>query len=280
MMLRPLFAALALLVAGCMSAASGKPAQGADFSLESSVEAAGVDPVRAALVVTRLEDGRTWTSGGDRIDQRFVAASTSKIPHTLIAIETGAVSGPDEWFEWDGQKRFLPAWNRSQTLADAFRNSTVWIYQIITPRIGSVALHDWLARFGYGNADTGGPDAVTTYWLKGPLQISAAEQAAFLTRLVQRELPLSERTYDLAIPVMLADEGETWRLYAKSGWYSSDSDQDIGWYVGWLEQPGGAAPGTYVFAFNMDVDTPETDILKRPAAVRQALADIGALIGP
>ena len=276
MSFRSSLAVLALIVAGCVTPASGGPAQ----SLESSLETAGVDPARAALVITRLEDGWSWTSGGTRIDTRFVAASTSKIPHTLIAIETGAVSGPDEWFEWDGQTRFLPAWNKSQTLADAFRNSTVWVYQIITPRIGSAALHDWLAAFGYGNADTGAPADVTSYWLKGPLRISAAEQVAFLTRLVHRELPLSGRTYDFAIPVMQADAGDGWRLYAKSGWYSSDMDQDIGWYVGWLVQEAGAVPGTYVFAFNMDLDAPAEDIPKRPAAVRQALSDIGALPQP
>jgi len=239
-----------------------------------------VDPARAALLIVRLEDGQSWASGGARIEQSFVAASTSKIPHMLIAIETGAVSGPAEWFEWDGQTRFLPAWNKSQTLTDAFRNSTVWIFQTITPRIGSEALRDWLTAFDYGNADTGAPGDLTTYWLKGPLEISVAGQVGFLTRLVRRELPLSARTYDLAIPVMQADSGETWSLYAKSGWYSSDTAQDIGWYVGWLEQDGGAAPGTYVFAFNMDVLTPETDIPKRPAAVRRSLVDIGALQTP
>ena len=279
-MLRPILTILLLALAACVGPVSGKPAQVPDISLDSSLEAVGVDPARAALLVVRLEDGRRWASGGARIDRRFVVASTSKIPHTLIAIETGAVSGPDEWFEWDGETRFLPAWNRSQTLAEAYRNSTVWIYQTITPRIGSAALHDWLAAFGFGNADTGGPDAVTTYWLKGPLKASAAEQAAFLTRLARHELPLSARTYDLAIPVMQVDTGETWRLYAKSGWYSSDTDQDIGWYVGWLEQAGGAAPGTYVYAFNMDVNVPETDIPKRPEAVRRALSDIGALPAP
>lgn len=283
--------AFAAVLIACQS-----PVVPATGNLDHILENQALSPDVAAVVIYRLEDERVWTSSGDRPTERFVAASTSKIPHTLIAIETGAVSGPDEWFEWDGQTRFLPAWNQSQTLADAFRNSTVWIYQTITPRIGSEALHDWLARFGYGNADTGTPDDVTRYWLAGPLKISAGEQVTFLARLAQHDLPLSERTYELAVPVMLAEAGpetgpETWgeagpeagkgwRLYAKTGWYSSDEAQDIGWYVGWLEQAGGAAPGTYVFAFNMDVDTPETDIPKRPAAVRRALVDIGALPAP
>jgi beta-lactamase class D len=275
-MLRPLLAIPAFLLAACLLPAFSIAPQ----NIESSVENVGIDPSRSAMLIVRLEDGAEWSSGGARVDQRFVAASTSKIPHTLIAIETGAVSGPEEWFEWDRQTRFLPAWNKSQTLADAFRHSTVWIYQAITPRIGGEALHGWLTTFGYGNADTGAPEDITTYWLIGPLRISAREQVAFLTRLVRHELSLSARTYELAVPVMLAEEGENWRIHAKTGWYSSDDEKDIGWYVGWLEQAGGPAPGTYVFAFNLDIMAPDTDIPKRPAAVRQAFADIGALPAP
>jgi hypothetical protein len=49
----------------------------APHSLETSVEKAGVDPSRSAMLIVRLEDGATWSSGADRVDQRFVAASTS-----------------------------------------------------------------------------------------------------------------------------------------------------------------------------------------------------------
>jgi beta-lactamase class D len=63
---------------------------------------------------------QTWSSGADRWTSASSPPPLRRSPHTLIAIETGAVSGPDEWFEWDGQTRFLPAWNESQTLADAF----------------------------------------------------------------------------------------------------------------------------------------------------------------
>lgn len=266
-------AAVGLLLAGCAAAPAAN-------SLDASLTTVGVSPEASAIVIVRLEDERVWTSGGPRIDERFVVASTSKIPHTLIALETGAVSGPDEVFEWDGEVRFLPAWNKDQSLADAFRNSTVWIYQAITPRVGSDALQGWLEAFGYGNADVGDPEQVTRYWLEGPLKASAAEQAGFLARLARHTLPLSARTYALAEPIMLAEAGGDWRLYQKTGWYSSDSDQDIGWCVGWLDQTGGAMPGTYVFAFNMDMNDPDADIPRRAGAVRQALSDIGALPTP
>lgn len=245
--------------------------------LSASVVAEGVDPATSTLVIYRLEDERAWISNPDRAETRFTPASTSKIPHTLIAIETGAVTGPDEVFKWDGQKRFLDSWNEDQTFADAFKRSTVWIFQTVTPRIGPAALHDWLQQFNYGNADVGPADNVTQYWLTGPLAISAEEQVAFLAHLARRTLPLSARTYDLAVPVMVADSGPGWTLYGKTGWKSIEGEPEIGWFVGWLEQTGGEAPGTYAFAFNMDMADPDSDLPKRKAVVLRALSDLGAL---
>jgi beta-lactamase class D len=246
-------------------------------NIDSVLAGHALTPETAALVVYRLEDGRTWTTGGHRPSARFVAASTSKIPHTLIALETGAVSGPEEWFEWDGELRFLPSWNESQDFAAAFKRSTVWVYQTVTPRIGSAALSEWLRRFGYGNADTGADGDVQTYWLRGPLKISAREQVAFLARLAACNLPLSARTYEQAIPMMLADTGDGWTIHAKTGWKSIPGETDIGWYVGWLEQTGAAAPGTYAFAFNLDMDAENPALKMREEAVRTALETIGAL---
>ncbi len=261
------------MIAACASA----PLSRSDASLDGVLKANAVSPDAAALMIVRLEDEAVWSSGGARLDQRFSPASTSKIPHTLIAIETGAVSGPDAWFEWDGKKRFLDSWNESQSFADAFRRSTVWIYQTVTPRVGSEALAGWLDKFGYGNADTGPPEKVSEYWLTGPLSISASEQVRFLARLARHTLPLSARTYELSEPVMIEREGEGWTLRAKTGWYASKTDQDIGWYVGWLEQAAGDRPGTYVFAFNMDMDRPDIELQKRRDVVAAALAHIGAL---
>ena len=270
-----LLAAFAVVLSACQS-----PVVSATGNLDHILENQALSPDVAALVIYRLEDERVWTSSGDRPAERFVAASTSKIPHTLIALETGAVSGPDELFEWDGEVRFVPGWNESQDFATAFRRSTVWIYQTITPRIGSATLGDWLAKFDFGNANTGGADDIQTYWLKGPLEISAHEQIGFLAKLAARTLPLSAETYTQALPIMLEKSGEGWTLYGKTGWKSVKGETDIGWYVGWLEQTAGEAPGTYAFALNMNMRGDNPPLQKRRAAVHEALIAIGALEAP
>ena len=245
--------------------------------LEQALMLEGISPASSALVIYRLEDEKVWASGGARIRERFTPASTSKIPHTLLALETGAVTGPGEQFEWDGQKRFLDSWNEDQDFASAFRRSTVWIYQIVVPRIGAARLTEGLTAFGYGNAEIGGPESITRYWLEGPLAISATEQVEFLARLAHRTLPLSARTYEIAVPIMELDRGDGWTLYGKTGWKSVEGQTDIGWFVGWVEQSAGDAPGTYAFALNMDMPGGMQEAPKRRAAVERALREIGAL---
>lgn len=274
-------AALLMLAAAvlCACASSGWDSAAAPEAnpLEQALLQEGVSPAKSALVIYRLEDEKVWASGGARIRERFTPASTSKIPHTLLAFETGAVSGPEDRFAWDGQKRFVDSWNEDQDFAAAFQRSTVWIYQIVVRRIGVVSLSEGLASFGYGNADIGDEEDIARYWLEGPLAISATEQVEFLSRLARRTLPLSAPTYDLAVPMMVLDRGEGWTLYGKTGWKSVDGQTDIGWFVGWLEQAGGPAPGTYAFALNMDMPGGMEEAPRRRAAVERALREIGAL---
>lgn len=270
-----LMLAAAVLAACASSGWSVPPPE--ESPLEQALRLEGISPAKSALVIYRLEDEKVWASGGARIRERFTPASTSKIPHTLLALETGAVTGPDEQFEWDGQKRFVDSWNEDQTFGDAFGRSTVWIYQIVVPRIGAARLTEGLKAFGYGNADIGGPEMITRYWLEGPLAISATEQVEFLARLAHRTLPLSARTYEIAVPIMELDRGEGWTLYGKTGWKSVEGQMDIGWFVGWVEQSAGDAPGTYAFALNMDMPGGMEEAPKRRAAVERALREIGAL---
>lgn len=273
--LKTLYALLAFLP---LLACAGVPAaQAPAYPLEAALEAEGISPASSALVIYRLEDEKVWASGGARIRERFTPASTSKIPHTLLALETGAVATPDERFEWDGQKRFVDNWNEDQDFRAAFQRSTVWIYQIVVPRIGAARLSEGLSAFGYGNAEIGGPDSITRYWLEGPLAISATEQVEFLSRLARRTLPLSARTYDLAVPMMVVAEGDGWTMYGKTGWKSVEGQTDIGWFVGWLEQSAGEAPGTYVFALNMDMPGGMAEAPRRRAGVERALRTVGAL---
>ena len=244
-----------------------------DSDLSAIVKSEGVDPNQSALLIVRPKDGAEWTSGGTRIETRFPPASTSKIPHTLIALETGYADGPDTLFKWDGVERAFDFWNRDQTLSSAYQYSAVWVYQQMTRTLGFDTMSGWISRLDYGNGSIGTPADLTTYWLVGPLETSAREQTDFLSRLARDELPFKENTLQLGKQIMQADQGEGWTLFAKTGWRSDGENTDIGWYVGWLEQLAGDQKHAYVFAFNMDL-LEASDRSKRKAVVRAALVHL------
>jgi beta-lactamase class D len=263
----------AMTLAALCACSPGKEASpGVDVA--DAIRTEGIDLARSALLIVRLEDGAEWLSG--RVDQRFPPASTSKMPHTLIALETGYATSPEHLFAWDGVERTFDFWNRDHTLQTAYRFSAVWAYQRLTSELGHDTMSSWIRKLDYGNADTGSEDDLTTYWLRGPLEISPREQVNFLARLVREELPLSAGTYRMGRQIMQEDQGENWTLYAKTGWRSDGINMDIGWYVGWVETSNAGAPAHWLFAFNMDMPD-AAEQAKRKAIVRRALASLGAI---
>jgi len=261
---KPLFALASVLLA-CGGQVWADP-----IDVGHIVQANGNEIEHTTVVVRRQSDGQIWLSNAARTQQRFSPASTSKIPHTLIALETGLVD-LDTLFEWDGIPRSSRVWNQDHAIASAFENSVVWVFQDIAQAVGQTAMSEHLTMFEYGNMSVGPIDHLTTYWLDDTLQISAAEQVEFLTSLAFEQLPLSVDTYAAARDIMLSAESATWQMRPKTGWRFSEDDMDIGWFVGWLE----CSSETYVFALNMDM--PDTRYLSRRREITYAvLRDIGA----
>jgi beta-lactamase class D len=194
------------------------------FSVESNLQediseivtSVGVSPKRSALIITCLEDGRRWVSGKDRLEFPYPPASTAKIPHTLIALEEGYAKGSESLFEWDGEERFLPVWNQDHSLQSAYKYSVGWVYQRITQDLGPEIMFSWIDRLQYGNKYIGCPEDISSYWLNGPLEISAEQQITFLKALALENLPLSASIYENAKAIMMEDCGNNWSYNHKS----------------------------------------------------------------
>lgn len=216
--------------------------------------------VSGALMLTNRDGSRSYVHNEARAAQPLLPASTFKIPNTLIALETGTIT-PQGTFTWDGKDKGVPACNRDQTLASAFKNSCVWCYQQMAQKIGTTAYQQWLKKIDYGNANPG-PE-LTTFWLSGDLRISAQQQITFLKKLYRQELPFKAASYDTLRSIMLADERPGYRLYAKTGWagYGKKETPQTGWYVGYLE----TGTDVWFFALNMAITKPAE------AAYRQQL---------
>jgi len=207
------------------------------------------------LVLAPLEGPETVV-GGEECSRRTLPASTFKVPHALIALQTGVVTGKTV-IKWDGTKRDYPTWNQDQTLESAIRMSAVWVFQQFATAIGRERELEYLRLFRYGSA-TFGHD-VTDFWLNGDLQISPVEEVAFLRRMLSYELPV-DRVHvdtvkaDLTMPrgtfvnaagvhdFVLRWPAET-IVRVKSGNGTVKGEQ-VSWLVGALETGG----RQYVFA--------------------------------
>ncbi|GAB5519110.1 MAG: OXA-48 family carbapenem-hydrolyzing class D beta-lactamase OXA-54 [Rhodothermales bacterium] len=196
---------------------------------------------------------RMFVHDAVRAEQRFIPASTYKIPNSLIALETGVVEDTTTVLPWDGQARSFDAWNRDHTLATAFEFSTVWFYQEVARRIGAARMQQALEEADYGNANIGG--GIDLFWLTGDLRISAFEQIAFLQQLHEEQLPFAERTQHLVKGIMVEERGTGYVLRGKTGW--ATGSHNVGWYVGYVvknDQP-------HYFALNIDM----TEMAQAPA---------------
>jgi beta-lactamase class D len=179
-----------------------------------------------------------------RARQRFLPASTFKIPNALIGLEVGSITDEHEVFKWDGRPKPRAQWERDQTLATGMRDSTVWMFQEVARRTGKARMREWLERLDYGNRDMSG--GIDLFWLQGGLRISAMEQVTFLHRLAEGRLPMTQRAQRLVRAALVVEKARGYTLYAKTG--SASGRDAINWWVGWIERQG--KPVAY-FAMNL-----------------------------
>lgn len=227
----------------------------------------GDEGVPGCFALRDIAGGGLRVVNGPRAAQRFVPASTFKIPNTLIALEAGAVRDEREVVPYGGRPQRFPQWERDLNLREAYAASSVPIYQELARRVGRERMRAAVAAFGYGNAEIGA--AVDGFWLDGPLQISAVEQTEFLTRLARGRLPVSARSLAVLRDISTVQAHGGAVLRAKSGWLF-DARPQLGWWVGWVER--GSA--MHSFALNIDM-AGAADAPKRERIGRRLLEHAG-----
>ena len=236
------------------------------IALSLATLAAPAVGVGECVVVAPLNGPETIV-GGDECGRRTLPASTFKIPHALIALQTKVVSGKTV-IKWDGVKRDYPVWNQDQTLESAIKMSAVWVFQQFATAIGRERELESLRAFRYGSATF--EHDVTDFWLNGDLQITPLEQIAFLRRMFAYDLPV-DRVHidtvkaDLTMPhgkfvnaAGVHDFALNWpadtSVCVKSG-NGTVNGERVSWLVGLLETGG----QQYVFASRARTSAPTLD---------------------
>ncbi|WP_442935766.1 class D beta-lactamase [Nostoc sp.] len=224
-----------------------------------------------SILIYDSKNNRIYEHNPQRNATAIAPASTFKIFNALVALETGVVPNDVVVLTWDGIHREIDAWNHDTNLRQAFKDSTVWFYQVLARRIGYERMQQFINKVGYGNRQISTAADIDHFWLQQPLQITPKEQIKFLQRLYQGDLPFSQRTINLVKDIMVREQTPDYTLRGKTGWLTSTKPQ-VGWFVGYLEQN----KNVYFFATTLNMYKPE-DAPARIEITRRSLKDLGLL---
>lgn len=189
--------------------------------------------IMGSVLIYDLKTNTYYSNDFERVNTVFLPASTFKIPHTIIALETGVIESDSTLFEWKGEQRAYELWEQDLTLKDAFRFSCVPCYQETARKIGAKCMAAYLKKLDYGNMKFDSA-TIDLFWLEGKSGISQMEQIDFLKRFFLSELPVSKRTERMVKRMMVMEQNTDYKLSGKTGW-SVSSGCNNGWFVGYLE---------------------------------------------
>lgn len=192
--------------------------------------------VEGSITVFDYEQKKWYYSDEKDAHNATLPASTFKILHSLIALETKAITNENEVINWDGTihefgGQPMPAWNKDQNLKEAYKNSTVWFYVDLAKRIDRKTYAQVFQQIKYGNGDLS--EKGLDFWNYGNFAITPINQINFLIKLYENDLPFSEQTIATVKEIMVSERNELGVFRDKTGWAVKDG-QDIGWWIGYL----------------------------------------------
>lgn len=209
--------------------------------LEKTIQTAFAD-TKGTLVLIDCGTGDKSIFNPKLAGTPFAPCSTFKIWNTLIGLENGLITSADQdFYHWDGEKRFIPDWNKNLTLKQAFQVSCVPAFQELARQIGSQRMQAALDKIGYGDRDISA--GIDVFWLPAPgrktLLITPLEQATLMQKLAAGDLPFSKNAQAVLKEIMTARSTLRGTLFGKTGSSGNDAEgQSLGWYAGYVESNG------------------------------------------
>lgn len=257
-----------LVALWCGGAAQAQVAE--DATIAQLIDDAGFD---GSFLSYALHADRYRAGHAELIGEGLIPASTFKIFSALVALETRVIEAEDSVIQWDGTIRARTELNADLSLQDAFALSAVPHFQSLVRRIGHARMQHYIDAVAYGNRDISGGDDV--FWLEGNLRISPQQQVDFLVRLYRNELPFRPEVMEAVKSIMISERAPDYVLRSKTGLAVLESDQNIGWWVGWVEEEDEVT----FFAIALEAIAPEARFIPaRIAIAKDALNSLGIAI--
>ena len=232
-----------------------------------------INNINGTFLIYDIEKNNIIGYNQDRSRIEYPPASTFKIFNSLIAISNGVIKDVDEkFYKYDGSKMFLKTWETDMDLKTGIKVSHVPAYQQLATLIGYKNMKANISKLDFGNKNIGAREDLMTFWLQGPLKISAIEQVEVLGKLATNKLSYSKADQEKIMEIIKLESGKNWVLYGKTGWGTKNVEVPIGWFVGVIKENG----KFYSFALNMDVKSAK-DLPLREEITKKSLKAIGLL---
>ncbi|HQS35738.1 MAG TPA: penicillin-binding transpeptidase domain-containing protein [Sediminibacterium sp.] len=196
-------------------------------------------------------------------DSAYSPASTFKVVHSLIAIETGVVSDEKMSIQLDSVV----------TMETAFKKSIVPYYQEVARRIGKDTMQFWLDSLQYGNHSIG--KSIDSFWLNNTIKLTPDEQLGIMKRLFFNQLPFQKRTHEIVKRMMLRESNANYQLSYKTGLTYNEKGDQLGWVVGWIEEN----KHPYFFVLNMEAPSNISLVDTRISLLKKILSNQGFFEG-
>lgn len=205
---------------------------------------------RTCTLLVDASSGATLRREGTVCDERTTPASSFKVALSVMGYDAGILVDGHRptWPYKDEYKTWNDSWKHTTDPTSWLSESVVWFSQVLTRKLGLRRFQRYVDAFQYGNRDlTGHPgrnDGLTSAWLSSSLRIAPTEQATFIRKLLNRELPVSRAAIDRTMAIMpvfpLAGGstavGKTGSGYQLDSAGAIDANLQLGWFVGWVRR--------------------------------------------
>ena len=241
----------------------------------------------ACTLIADAQTGKVLAETGS-CDQRASPASSFKLALSLMGYDAGILIDAHNpaWPYKDEYKAAMPSWHITTDPTIWLEDSIVWYSQVLTKTLGPEKFQAYVDQFEYGNhdisGDAGRDNGLTNSWLSSSLQISPAEQVAFVRKMLAGKLPVSRQAVEMTKAIMPTFPAENeWTIFGKTGSGFQrgpdgklDRNRQFGWFIGWATQN----KRTVIFA-RLIRDDEKTEGSAGPRARAQLIDELPGLVG-
>jgi len=194
---------------------------------------------RGAFVLYDFHKDNYKVYNYDNAKTEYPVHSTSKIIWSIIGLEEKLVKSQDDIVVWDSikyprQNLFDKSWSKNQTIVTALNQSVNWYYFDLLSLMTPEMVGKYLNNLAYKKEFKA--ERVDYFWLSSNIKKSTFAQIDFLKRLYSNEIKISEKTLEIIKKGLIRQRTDDYIMYSKGGLGPIDSQNQIGWYIGFVEK--------------------------------------------